>query len=94
MRPILTALTTTGIQENPLHLGDNLTACVSVSFPFKLESFSIYLHFSRLARYLFCVVSVLSGLFSHTVILSPICGCLFGNLLHDCMCSRKFKVRN
>ena len=62
---ILTAFATAGIQENP---PPPLLACVLVVSHYKLEKFSIYLQFSR---YLFSLVSVFSGLFSHFVILSP-----------------------
>ena len=64
---ILTALATVGNQGNPF-----LAARV------QLELFSNYLHLTRVNQYLF---SVVSGLFSHLVILSPIGECILNHFL-------------
>ena len=64
-------MATEGNLENPLGFDDNGTACVLVASPCKHELSLNYLHFSRVAGYLFWV-TVSSGLFSHLVILLTI----------------------
>ena len=67
--PILTALAAVGYRKNPL----------SVASLCRLELFSINLYLSRVKQYLFCPLSVLFGLFSYLVILSPIGECIMSH---------------
>ena len=70
--------------ESP-RFGENHTDCVSASSPCKLESVSIYLHFSRVAQYLCSLVNVFSRLFSLPVVLSPIFPCILNICLSSAL---------
>ena len=82
-RSILTALTTVGNQGNPLHFGDECIACVSVASPCKLELFSIYLHLSRNAWYLFGMVSLFARSFVIARLFTrlAICECILSHFI-------------
>ena len=89
LRNILMALATIGIEES---FEDKRVACMSVASPCKVESFSIYLHISRVASYLHSMVSVFSSLFRRLAILPPICEFIFRHVFASVHSSLKLDL--